>query len=98
MAEIDPSLFGVYQVIGAPGAGYERPDDPPLPYVVLSGDEVLHLVALAQVKKASVDLALPGHTAELGQQVDPKCPICASLFGEGGKLPELLAAAEERRP
>jgi hypothetical protein len=88
-----PGFLGIHEIIGVPGQGYERPDDPTLPYVLLSGDELLHLVSIAQVKRPGVPAVLhadlPGGPGN-PRDVDPNCPICASLFGEGGKLPALL--------
>lgn len=76
------------EVIGQPGVGYVREGEPPLPSVVLTGDEALHLTAI-------MGGAAQGQSAhESGLVLDPDCPICAAAMA---KMSELAAAAEEAR-
>lgn len=78
--------------------GYERPDDPPLPHVILTGDEMLHLTTLATIDSVPGQHDIPDHGIRFKRSFDPNCPICCRLWGHpGGLVKQLVDAAEGKR-
>lgn len=90
-----PGFMGLHEVIGMPGEGFERKDEPTLPHLVLSGDEALHLnaIAMARLVRGS---AHPDRPREFADRPDPECEICRALWSPGGKIDALTNAATER--
>lgn len=80
------------EVIGAPGDGYQRPDDPELPYVLLTGDEMLHLIALVQTEPGKPPVHTQGGNPH---GPDPQCELCGPIMG---KAEMLLAVARGEVP
>lgn len=85
-------MLDLTEVIGAPGDGFQRPDDPELPYVLLTGDEMLHLIALVQTGPGKRPVHINGGNP---YGAEPRCELCGPIMA---KTQMLLDISEGKVP
>jgi hypothetical protein len=77
------------ELIGQPGVGYTRPGEPPLPSVVFTGDEALHITAI-------IGGAHRGESAHAsGLVIDKDCEVCVAVFAKLGDLTDAAGEGSE---